>query len=199
MYLKHVSSLLQDFPTRTVNFSIKIGNADELKNVYVDYDKVCLFDHDFNKGEFENNLKTCLQLNRSRKKNSAVVDHAYSSICFDLWLVLHKKFISRPAKSPKEYLDDVRDLYSLPNETDIKSKKAMEQILAQITLEDVKTAIRNAERIRNSKMENDKFYVNNTYYYNDPDFSIHIFLKRYLKNQKLICNQQQRIQTAKTA
>lgn len=180
MYLEHISSLLRDFPQRTVSFNIRIGNAGEIKKLLVEYDKVCLFDHDFNRNEFENNLKTCLQLNKGRKKNSAVVDHAYSSICFDLWLVLHKKFISRSANSPREYVNDVRDLYSLSEEADIKSREAMAKILNQITLEDVKTAILNAERIRNSKTEEDKFYVNDTFYYRDPDFSVNAFLKKVL-------------------
>lgn len=182
MYLKHISSLLRDFPHRTVSFKPKIGNADELKKSLVDYDKACLFDHDFKKDEFENNLKICLKLNAKRKKNDTAVDHAYSSICFDLWLVLHKKFVSRPAGSAKEYIDDVREAYSLSKEADIKSKEIIEQILVQITLDDVKTAILNAERIRKSKLEDSKLYVTDTdYYYPDPDFSIDIFLKKVLE------------------
>ena len=182
MYLEHISSLLRDFPKRTVKFNIKIGNAGELEKSPFDYDKVCLFDHDFNQIEFENNLKICLQLNSHRKKNEAVIDHAYSSICFDLWLVLHKKFISRPATSPQEYVNDVRKLYGLSREDNIKSKDVIEKILKQITLDDVKTAILNAERIRNSKTEESKIYVNNTdYYYQDPDFSIHVFLRKVLE------------------
>lgn len=94
---------------------------------------------------------TCLKLNAKRNKNDTVVDHAYSSICFDLWLVLHKKFVNRSARSAKEYIVDVREVYSLSKEANIKSKKIMEQILAQITLDDVKTAILNIERFRNSK------------------------------------------------
>ena len=182
MYLKHISSLLQNRPQRVVNFSIKVGNAGELKKSLVEYDKVCLFDHDFNRNEFENNLRICLLLNSGRKKNDAVVDHAYSSICFDLWLALHKKFLNRSAKSAKEYANDVRKLYHLSKEADIKSKEIMGKILSQITLDDVITAILNAERIRNGKTEESKFYVNNTnYYYQDPDFSIHIFLRKVLE------------------
>lgn len=183
MYLEHVSSLLNDFPKRTVSFKTKIGNADELKKSLVEYDKACLFDHDFNQVEFENNMRKCLELNAKRKKNDMIVEHAYSNICFDLWLVLHKKYVCRPATSTKEYIDDVRDAYSLSEEANIKNKKVMEQILAQITLDDIKTAILNAERIRKSKTEDSKINVTGTdyYYYHDPDFSIDIFLKKILE------------------
>lgn len=182
MYLKHISSLLRDYPERVIKFNSIIGNANELNKRDVDYDKVCLFDHDFNKEKFENNLKICLKLNAKRKKNDAAVNHAYSSICFDLWLLLHKKFVSRPARNAKEYIDDVREEYFLPKEADIKSKEIIDQILAQITLDHVKTAIHNAERIRKSKLENSKLYVTDTdYYYPDPYFSIDVFLKTVLE------------------
>ncbi|MCM1335359.1 MAG: RloB family protein [Bacteroides sp.] len=182
MYLKRISSLLRNPPQRTVSFQTKIGNASELKKSTVEYDKVCLFDHDFRKEEFENNLKICLALNNKRKKSDAAVEHAYSSICFDLWLVLHKKFVGRSATSAKEYVDDVREVYSLPKNSNIKSREAIEKILKQITLDDIKTAIFNAERIRKSKSEEDKLYVTETdYYYPDPYFSIDIFLKKVLE------------------
>ena len=189
MYLEHLSSLLRGLSKRTVNFNIKIGNAGELKKYCVDYDKVCLFDHDFNENEFENNLRTCLKLNAKRKKNDAAVDHAYSSICFDLWLVLHKEFVSRPAVSTKEYFDDVRRLYNLQKGANIKSEEMMKKIVAQITLDDVKTAIHNAERIRKSKPKGSENYVTGTdYYYNDPDFSIDNFLKKVLEKSGIDIN-----------
>lgn len=122
MYLEHISSLLRDFPKRSVSFNIKIGNAGELK-----------------------------------------------------------KFLSRSANSAKEYVNDVRDVYALSKEADIKSRDTMGKILKQITLDDVKTAILNAERICNDKTEKDKLYIDDTYYYHDPDFSIHIFLKKVLE------------------
>ena len=126
-------------------------------------------------------MRTCLKLNGIRK-NGVEVDHAYSNICFDLLLVLHKAFLSRSANSAKEYVNDVRELYSLSNEADIKSREVMMKILAQITLDDVKTAIFNAEGIRKNKTEDSKIIINDTdYYYHDPDFSINIFLKKVLE------------------
>lgn len=186
MYLNRLAKLLSDFPKRTVTFNPVIDNAERLRRNYVEYDCVCLFDNDFKQIEFERSIKTCLELDAKKSKKAkqnsgSRVWHAYSHICFDLWLALHKEFIGRPANSTGEYIPDVIRLYNLAKDSDIKQEKVIERIINQIELHDVKRAISYAKRIRNSKLQEDKHVIKTKdidyTYYSDPDFSIDTFIE----------------------
>ena len=157
LYLNHISNLLTDFPKSTVTFNISEGNANELTKSYVEYDSACLFDFDFNKSEFENNMLICIKENNKNAKRSKktrnCVFHAYSNVCFDLWLILHKKDYFSCVAASDSYVSEVRRTYGLSNEADIKDKKIMEKILSQITLDDVKSAIMRAQKIKSRNIE----------------------------------------------
>lgn len=186
MYLKRFAELLSDFPRQTVTFNTVINNAEQLRRSYAEYDKVCLFDHDFKPMEFERSIKTCLELDAdTNRRTGQRVWHAYSSICFDLWLVLHKEFIGRSANSPKEYIPDVIRVYDLPKGADIKQAKVIERIVKQIELEDIKRAVSNVRKIRKDKLPKDKCFIAGTsggfFYYSDPDFSIDIFVEHVME------------------
>lgn len=77
-------------------------------------------------------------------------------------------------------MDEVRKVYALDPEADIKNRDVIEKILDQIILDDVKEAIRRADRIRTGKLECDGFYICSEVCYDNPDFSIHEFLKDVL-------------------
>jgi hypothetical protein len=66
-------------------------------------------------------------------------------------------------------------------EADIKERANLERILNQITLEDVRHAIRRADQIRTGKLESDCFMVNSVACYGNPDFSLHDFIKIVLQ------------------
>lgn len=180
LYLKHLARLLNRPPQKVVTFNTKIGNAHDLKKSYIEYDSACVFDHDFNKIEFERNLSSCIELNKKNKrKNKSTkrnVYHAYSSACFDLWLILHKKHFNRPVSSAKGYIKEVIQTFNLPNNADIKSEAIIEQILQQINLDDVKNAIERAKNICANKLPCDAISVNGEVYYPNPYFSIHKFI-----------------------
>ncbi len=189
IYLKRISALLTKFPERIVKINTALGDANKLnKNQSLpDYDRACFFDHDFNKVEFERNLDTCIKLNsknkKARNKSEYNTYHAYSNICFDLWLILHKEFTTRLVSSADGYIDDVRRIYLLPKEADIKKEDVIEKIVSQINLDDVRTAISNAQRIRKSKLPTDELLTNEKNpYYSPPDFSIDVFLNTVLKD-----------------
>lgn len=178
LYLNHLAKLLKRRPNIVVTFNVSEGNAYELTKSYVEYDSVCLFDYDFNKKEFEENLKICAAENRkNQKKRSARVHHAYSNVCFDLWLVLHKKDFFGSVSTNDAYVKDVIESYGLPKDADIKSKKVIDTILSQITLDDVKKAIERAQKIRSRKLPADAHNIDSEVYFDNPDFSIHNFIE----------------------
>lgn len=181
MYLKHLSKLLSNHPQYVVNFNNILGPAQNLsKKKQIKYDKACLFDYDFDKSKFESNYRYCVDNSSERLR----VHHAYSNVCFDLWLCLHKKYTTKAVSQANGYVSDVREVYNLDKNADIKSIDIMKKILSQIDLNDVRTAISNAEKLKNAKLDSDRIFLSgkNVWYFNQPDFSIHIFLKEIVKN-----------------
>ena len=147
MYLNHLARLLTDFPKKVIKFNCVIDNASRLKTEYVEYDKVFLFDHDLDPIRFERNLDTCVSLNRDagakrfKRNGTPHIYHAYSNICFDLWLLLHKQNYFRAETATDAYVDHVRSAFNLERNADIKREDVIEHILKQINLDDVKLAI----------------------------------------------------------
>lgn len=182
MYLKHVAFLLKRFPERVVTFNTTRGSAERLKKNYTEYDSAALFDYDFRPAEFHQNIIDCEQLRRESRRNGKNVYHAYSNVNIDLWFILHKQDFNRPVDSNDAYVADVRRIYGLNPEADIKESANLKKILNQITIEDVKHAIIRADHIRARKLETDRFMVDAVVCYGNPDFSLHEFLKIVLKD-----------------
>ena len=184
MYLKHIAFLLKRIPQRIITFNTTCGNARKLIKNYTEYDNACLFDYDFKDREFRENIEICDRLHRQNQKirNDKNVYPAYSNVNIDLWFILHKENFTRPVTSNHAYVAEVRKIYQLNREADIKAKANIQKILEQIKLDDVKKAIERAERIRTDKLQTDRFCISNFDCYSNPDFSIHEFLKIVLKD-----------------
>jgi len=96
---------------------------------------------------------------------------------FDLWLILHKEDYNRSVSKNDAYVVDVRRIYGLGSSEDIKSESAINKILEQINLDDVKSAIKRADDIREYKIDDDKMFIGSSVYFPNPDFSIHKFIE----------------------
>lgn len=182
MYLNRLASLISDFPRKVVAFKCVEGDVLEMKVNYVEYDNVAFFDHDLRKNRFEESIRLCDKIMRDnakkgKKKDAKKFYHAYSNLNFDLWMLLHKQNYNRIVTSNDSYVVDVRKVYGLAKDADIKDMKVIESILKQISLEDVKNAIERAEKIRNAKLPEDGKKIGNSVCYENPDLSIHEFLK----------------------
>lgn len=157
----------------------------ETKLSYVEYDHAALFDYDFRKDRFKKSIEKCDKLMRDnakkgKKKDAMKFYHAYSNVDFDLWMLLHKQDCRRTVTTTDAYKLDIRNAYGLAKDADIKDKKVIEGMLQQITLEDVKLAIQRAEKIRASKLPGDAQKVGDSICYDNPDLSIHEFVKMVL-------------------
>lgn len=186
MYLDHVASLVKEFPRKVIKFNTYIDNPHRLTKTYEDYDSGALFDYDFNEVEFKRNIKLCDKLNNEQKpakhKKGGFIHHAYSNVNFDLWLILHKEDFNRSVSKNDAYIPDIRRIYGLASNENIKNEGVMNKILNQITLIDVKSAIERADKIKRDKNIEDASIIGSTSLYSDPDFSIHEFLRLVLKD-----------------
>ncbi len=156
MYLSHLSSLLNQSRQKTVTFECVVGNIEQCNKE----DKI---------------------FQKSRKAEKKRFYHAYSNINFDLWLILHKEDFRKTHRTNDAYIADVKRIFNILSDS-IKSKKDMKAILKAITLEDVKNAIIRAENIRKAKEDCDIIGNKEYIVYDNPDFSIHLFLKRVLQD-----------------
>ncbi len=177
-YLEHLARLIKKFPEKVVTFNCYIDQAYRLKKIYEETDCGVLFDYDLDQTQFENSIKLCDQLHMERKRQN--IYHAYSSLNFDLWLILHRKDYFRTVTRNDAYLNDVKKVYGLKKEDDIKKGEIIRKMLEQISLEDVKEAIKRVEKIKYNKLETDAVKIGNTITYTNPDFSLHEFLKLVL-------------------
>jgi len=188
MYLNRLAELVRDFPKTVVSFNISEGNAYDLTKIYIEYDSVCLFDYDYNQVEFEENLAICDKLYQKNKpgkrKEGKYVYHAYSNVCFDLWLLLHKKNFTKLVSKNDGYVDEIIKAYHLPKGSNIKNEKIIGIILNQISLDDVKMAIKRAKAIKTQNSVKKAHYVNSLIYYDNPDLSIHEFISKVLDDIK---------------
>lgn len=181
MYMNHVAKLIKNFPKKVVTFNTFIDSPHRLKKRYEEYDSAAIFDFDMNEVEFKKNIEICDRLNRDlksiKRKSERHIYHAYSSVNFDLWLILHKEDYSKIVSRNDAYVQDLRRIYGLYATDNIKNEEINRKILSQITLNDVKEAIHRAEKIRHNKNIDDCQSVGDTKIYTNPDFSIHEFLK----------------------
>jgi len=188
MYLNHVAKLIKDFPRKVVKFNTFEDLPHRLEKRYENYDSAAVFDFDYNEVEFKRNIEICDRLNKklspSKRKEGKHIYHAYSSVNFDLWLILHKEEYNKSVTRNDAYISDVRRIFGLKTTEDIKNEEVINKILSQITLEDVKSAIRRAETIRNRKVKTDSTKIGKTTIYSNPDFSIHEFLRAVLEDSE---------------
>ena len=88
------------------------------------------------------------KLKPTKRNSGRHIYQAYSNVNFDLWLILHEQDYNKRVSKNDAYINDVRRVYGLKRADDIKSEDVINKILGQITLKDVKEAIKRAENIR---------------------------------------------------
>jgi hypothetical protein len=186
LYLDHLKNLIHQCKSRIKNVDFRFyccGGGNPLTvalragNITV-YDtasqpRIALFDHDQKDTEFGQALDKC--------KEKKVIP-AYSNVCFDLWLILHKTRFERCVSQSGQYAQKIREIFNLPAEADIKEAVVMQRILDQIQLHDVQQAIENALIIcrNNEETGEPRFTARSIRYFSNPDLMIHQFVKKVI-------------------
>lgn len=87
---------------------------------------------------------------------------AYSNISFELWLLLHVKYLTRHMNSARDYFTEMRLAFNRDwaNIGQFKKEENFKSILSQyVTLESVTQAVRRAEAIRTRNQENAETFL----------------------------------------
>lgn len=174
-YLNHLSSLIKKSNDNAMIIFNECKNITSLCRKSSSIPKIAVFDFDSNKIDFENKIKLCKG-----------IKPIYSSLNFDLWLLLHKVKFRSPVTNNNDYIYEIRKAYNLPKNANIKNDEIIDRMLKQITLDDVKFAIANAEEIMNNKDDRDKIMCGKFIYYPNPSMNIHKFIKEILEECELI-------------
>jgi hypothetical protein len=187
-YFKHLKELINREEQRKhdVNFSFICTNGGSplvvAKRADVAYagsfERFAAFDYDGKHEEFISALDFC-----DKKK----IICGYCNFCFDLWLLSHKIKFLKGVLTAQGYEAEVRSTFGLPAEADIKGAAVIKQILSQISLEDIRKAIKNAQYIiqDNNQVKVPQFTSKSIKFFDNPDLSIHIFVEKVLKDAGL--------------
>lgn len=147
---------------------------------------------DFEESQNEEAFKNTLNAMKSAAKIKKKVKYSlgYSNYTFDLWIILHKSCVMGGKSHRSNYLSDINRCYNTQFESmaEYKEEANFKRVLSYLTLEDVISAISNAERIEQQNVR-DYQIINHCgyeYYRENPSLSIHKHIKEILKTVKLL-------------
>ena len=165
LYFNYIAELIKkEYPNIQIKFN-SIKNLPALSRNSTIMKKIAIYDYDMNEVEF-----------RKRANINKNIEIYYSNVCFDLWLLLHKTMYEKVVNSPSDYENDIKKFYALNNNVNIKQERIINKILEQISLDEVKNAIKNSKNIINRKLNNDFIKINNKFgYYDNPATNLYEF------------------------
>lgn len=110
----------------------------------------------------------------------------YSNFAFELWLILHKRTGEFSVADRSKYVEQINTLYgtNFTKLKDNKNRDTFDKLLEQISLEDVKRAICNSQKIRLYQEDIGHHmveYKGFKYYRENPDLTINECVEIILK------------------
>ena len=109
----------------------------------------------------------------------------YSNLTFELWMILHKMDFYAPVNDKTKYLQPIQKAFDEKFEDFqyFKQEDTFKRCLNKLTIEDVKCAIKRAEKIARDNKKNSKVLVshcNYSYYRENPSMSINEVVKKII-------------------
>ncbi len=189
IYLMRVQEIINNLPLKyTVNFNIKKDNPTSfVKSNVIGYEKYPFYHiKDFESSEnseFYFSIDECIKAKQLR--DILGYKFYYTNICFELWIILHKKLFTSRITNTKDYLKQINQCYNMKIKSfkDLKQESVYKKIVAQIDINDILTAIKNAKHITNNNKINYNIsrYKNVEYYKENPSLNLHEFIEFILK------------------
>lgn len=182
----------------TVKFDIKINKSiiSRAKSISAPY-KVKVFhicDYESNEEVHAEQFNKILKELKDVKKinKNLIYKLGYSNFSFDLWIILHKIQQIGAVSHRKQYVKGINKAFDEKFQfiDDYKEEKNFKRILKKISLEDVISAINNANEIRKMNEEifkcNYRKYGQFDYYTENPDMTINECVEQILRECEVI-------------
>ena len=182
----------------TVKFDIKINKSiiSRAKSISAPY-KVKVFhicDYESNEEMHAEQFNKILKELKDVKKinKNLIYKLGYSNFSFDLWIILHKIQQIGAVSHRKQYVKGINKAFDEKFQfiDDYKEEKNFKRILKKISLEDVISAVNNANEIRKMNEEifkcNYRKYGQFEYYTENPDMTINECVEQILRECEVI-------------
>lgn len=182
----------------TVKFDIKINKSiiSRAKSISAPY-KVKVFhicDYESNEEVHAEQFNKILKELKDVKKinKNLIYKLGYSNFSFDLWIILHKIQQIGAVSHRKQYVKGINKAFDEKFQfIDVyKEEKNFKRILKKISLEDVISAVNNANEIRKMNEEifkcNYRKYGQFEYYTENPDMTINECVEQILRECEVI-------------
>lgn len=136
---------------------------------------------EYHESKFHNILK---EMREAKKSKNIKYQLGYSNYTFELWIILHKKDCFGPLPNRKQYLGPIQRCFNEKFEDldHYKNQDTFKRCLSKLSINDVITAIKRAEKISKHNKENNKLktFSGYSYYYENPSLSINEVVKKIL-------------------
>ncbi len=191
-YLDHLLKLINEGEfAYTVNFVKKVSLPNSFaKSIHTGFSSFPFYhicDYEGNSISDIASFKNIINdLNKAKnivgKNNYKLI---YTNLCFELWLILHKKDFRKSFQNKDEYLKEINNAYNLniSSWSDLKRKANITKILDKISINDIKDAIARAKYMKkyNNTQHELKNYKACKYYKENPSTNIHEFVEKVFK------------------
>ena len=132
--------------------------------------------------KFENILK---EMKEAKTQKNIKYQLGYSNFTFELWMILHKKDCFGPFSNRKQYLSPIQQVFGERFEDldHYKQEATFKRCLGKLTLNDVKAAVRRADRLAEQNAKDKKKLIKfsgYSYYRDNPALSINEAVKKIL-------------------
>lgn len=200
LYFKRLAELINNTKERCCNIKFEYSKEKNLPKLAKNQQTIVsepwfyITDKETSKQEdqvaFLNKLQNCKKV---RTLNKNINLHlGYSNASIELWLLLHKIEFNKPVHSAQDYWSDIQNAYALRDVDSFRAYKEGDtfnrRVLAQITLEDVKSAIARAERIEAKLLdiEEPRHDFGFDYFNSTPSLSVHRVVRLVLESVGLL-------------
>lgn len=110
---------------------------------------------------------------------------AYSNISFELWLLLHKTSCNGIQNTAADYFQNIKKIFSLNDIAsfdEYKEEKNVNRVLNQLSLDDVKAAIKRVEKIQqdNASVQQETTHKGYSFFEGNPSLNIHLLIQKII-------------------
>lgn len=200
-YLEHLRTLINNDESRICNVSFKIKITDSPKSFVkgtktlekLDFYHITDIEslEEYHINHFKDQLSEMKDVKVEISPRVKSYSLGYTNFTFELWMIFHKKDCFGAFNHRRDYLSEINKAYNKSFEriNEFKNERTFKAILDDITLNDVKEAIRRSEVVMSNLERNGytkKKYKGYKYYEENPSLSLHEIIKKILNDVGLI-------------